>query len=145
FGFFQRPEHGTHADAAFGGVLHGERAAVALRERAADVEAEAEVLAVAGGGLVAEIGLDGALERLGREAAAVVLHGEDESVAKAAEGGGDARFRVAGGVGGEVVEHAEDERRVRAGRAAAFARYGKCQAAADELALPRHLRAQGGN
>ena len=27
FGFFQRPEHGAHAGAAFGGVLHGERAA----------------------------------------------------------------------------------------------------------------------
>ena len=145
FGFFHHPERGAHAPAAFGGVVHGEGAAVALRERAANVEAEAKVFAVAGGGLVAEVGFGGALECLGREAGAVVLHGEDEGVAEAAEGGGDARFRVAGGVGGEVVKHAEDERRVRAGRAAVFARHGKGKAAADDFALPRHLRAQGGD
>src|SRR5699024_8948206 len=116
FGFFHHPARGAHAPAAFGGVVHGESAAVPLRERAAAGEGEAAECAVAGGGRVAEGGLGGERGRLGREAGAVALHGEGEGVAEAPEGGGGARLRGAGAVGGEVVKHAEDERRVHAGR-----------------------------
>ena len=100
------------------------------------------MLAIAGVGLIAEIRLHGAPQALGREAGAIVLHGEGKRVAQAQKRDRDLCFRIARGVGYEVVKHAQNQRRIRLHLAFAAAFQREMQAAAQGFPLGSHLRAQ---